>query len=131
MGLEDGDDGEWIAEAMKDIEAEIFKKTKITENNTYLGRDERTVGKWTFEYYDRDYKNWNSFCVYLVSIAGYYEGVMYDINTDEVPDNIPKRCQKEMDKEIRKLEKILKERTMIIRRVAVLNNGEGIYEKIK
>jgi hypothetical protein len=91
-------------------------------------RDYKIVGCFSFQYYDREDKNWEEVNINVTYENGYYQGGMFDI--EDNPLNYikaGKTLQRKIGAKIRHLERVLEKVTTPMVRAALFSNGEAIY----
>jgi glycosyltransferase involved in cell wall biosynthesis len=96
--------------------------------NTWLGRHTRELGHWTFDYFDKSYKQWDSFRIKFVVESGYYQGAKFDLDFSD-RQGISKTMEKKVDALVRKVERILAKVTTPLAVYARFSNGETWYQK--
>jgi len=98
--------------------------------NTWLGRHTRELGHWSFDYFDKSYKEWDSFRIKFVVESGYYQGAKFDLDfSDRQGIDLSKTMEKRIDALVRKVEKILDKVTTPLAVYARFSNGETWYKK--
>jgi len=106
-------------------------KEYIVDESKWLDRETHTLGYFNIDLYDREYKTWEAPRAYVTIESGYYEGAKIDMDFSEFEGyTINKTVQAKLDAIKDKVQKILRENTLNLIRVAVFSNGEGVYKKI-
>lgn len=108
--------------------------------------DYRTIASSGYlELYDRDRKEWFGVTIYAVLSSGYYSGASLDVlvidgsigngggmmDLKEMESYCSKTAIDNIKRYIRKIERVYKDHTRQLRRVAVFSNGEAVYEEVK
>lgn len=94
--------------------------------------DRHTIYSFEFPLYDRYYKEWCNPSVNVTVESGYYQGSMFDIDTDDLYEHteaLTKTQQLKLERLCRKIERVLSRHCTKLVRTAVFSNGEAIYEK--
>lgn len=102
-----------------------FQSYKSYRNNYSI------IGCFTFNYYDREAREWDQIDLNVTVENGYYNGAMFDIEENPLDDivNPSKTLQRQVAAKISRLEKTLARVTLPIIRVATFSNGEAWYER--
>lgn len=123
---------DWEYEDIIDNVKEKLKAIGGVEEDTWIGRDKHCIIKFTFEYYDRDNKYWDTVHLYVTVESGYYAGAMFDIDNEDLEGlEICATTENKIDKTWNRIEAILKANTTPLVRIATFSNGEAIYELAK
>lgn len=116
------------------IQSEIgtIKGYREASKDEWASNDRKILGYFDFDYYDKEWKEWESFSIPVVIESGYYEGGMIDVSLSEFEDlNLTKTLEAKVNRKLNQLEKVLSQCTTKITRVATFSNGEAIYELAK
>lgn len=127
------DEWDWETE-IDNIQSELstIKGYNIEEHDRWETNNRKILGYFDFDYYDKDYKQWDTVSITVVVESGYYEGGMIDVSLSEYQDlNHTKTLENKVNRKLNQIEKVLSKCTTKIIRVAVFSNGEGVYELAK
>ena len=118
--------------SMSEIKHAIEKHTDFYACDDYLYRDRHAFAKITLPYYDKEYKNWDEFSLYVTVESGYYQWAQIDMDFSEY-ENIPqnKTTQKKVDRAVKSIEKILTDHCLRLRKAYQFSNWEAGYSIIK
>lgn len=94
--------------------------------------DAMIIGGIDFTIFNRYAEDWDTATLYITVKNGYYQGVMIDVDDEEIEEFQP--CKTKLAEIVRaknKIKKILSSYTLPVKRVATFSNGEAIYEEVK
>lgn len=114
---------------IENVKSELYAIGAEDVNRKWAYNDTQNLVRFAVKYYDREYKQWDEGYITVQLESGYYQGAMFDIDSEDLDDlKLPKYQQVKIANIRAKIEKILEQNTTKIRRVAVFSNGEGLYE---
>jgi len=135
VGMEIDEQDEFIAQDEFDMELENVKEALMSiknyhESDKYIDRNSQSIGELYFDYFDKDYRQWDTITIYVTVTNGYYQGAMIDVDLSELESIEPtKTLLKEIEKKLHRIEQVLAKNTTALVRVATFSNGEAVYEK--
>jgi hypothetical protein len=135
IGMEIDEQDEFIAQEMFDNELSSVKEAlsqikNYNKSDRFLPGNVKSVGEFYFDYFNKEYKEWEAITIYVTIENGYYQGAMFDVDLSEFEEIEPsKTLSKEVQSKLNKIERVLSKHTLPLVRVATFSNGEAIYEK--
>lgn len=97
----------------------------------WLDRDTKVIGAISIPVYNWEYQEWDELPLYITVENGYYSGVMFDVDASEFNQSDEYKETQSLENRIKKasrqVEKVLKQYTTPLLKVAQFSNGEAIY----
>ena len=141
VGMEyEGDDDildEDAWEILFDEDMAYIKEQLLTVKDVFsmqdgrVARDKQVIGGISFDYYNREYREWEEVYCYITVESGYYQGAMIDVDLEDIKElELTETFKKKVRRKLREIEKVLTKCTLPLVKTAQFSNGEAIYEKV-